>query len=478
MKKEYVISIIISLLLSVYCFAQSTEITNVGSTESVNSNTPATVYQAKAAPAALTYTLVAGYESWPEAKRTAIVKAMDEALVFYNNNGYFAKALTVDYNPAVPTADAGYNGRIRFGGSISTRTAMHEISHTLGVGTNQWYVYADLTTNTWLGTHANARLKLYNGQDAIVKVDKMHFWSSTGSGYGLNYATQDGATIRHRHFRLVSAFRWDMGIVKDSDNDGLPDDWEMFNFGMLNYNGSDDNDGDGISNLQEYNADTNPNSKFEWVKVDDRDASITYDANWGKWPSDPSYNTTSSYCNVTGATATYSFTGTKVRYYGFKRNNLGIADIYLDNELKASVDCYAAITEPDFLLFESDSLEYGAHTLKIVVSGNKNPSSPKAEIICDAFEYLQGEVVNSTKSINANNKFKIYPNPAKDNFNISTQVETVSKLSVFDLMGRNVYQNTFKGDMQISTDEMPGAGMYFIHLSTGKNTYVEKITIQ
>ncbi len=47
----------------------------------------------------------------------------------------------------------------------------------------------------------------------------------------------------------------------DSDNDGLPDDWELRYFGSLNApNGgpNDDPDGDGLTNLEEYLAGTNP----------------------------------------------------------------------------------------------------------------------------------------------------------------------------------------------------------------------------
>lgn len=56
----------------------------------------------------------------------------------------------------------------------------------------------------------------------------------------------------------------------DSDGDGLADAWEMEHFGNLNQNGSGDFDGDGVSNLREYRAGTNPadpNSIFEVVEI-------------------------------------------------------------------------------------------------------------------------------------------------------------------------------------------------------------------
>src|SRR5262245_25819064 len=45
----------------------------------------------------------------------------------------------------------------------------------------------------------------------------------------------------------------------DSDNDGLPDEWELRHFGNLNQGPNGDPDGDGLTNLQELAAGTNPN---------------------------------------------------------------------------------------------------------------------------------------------------------------------------------------------------------------------------
>lgn len=48
------------------------------------------------------------------------------------------------------------------------------------------------------------------------------------------------------------------GPEPDSDQDGLPDDWELEHFGDLTQSGNDDFDDDGYTNLQEYQNGTNP----------------------------------------------------------------------------------------------------------------------------------------------------------------------------------------------------------------------------
>ncbi len=58
------------------------------------------------------------------------------------------------------------------------------------------------------------------------------------------------------------AQRLDFGTtVSDSDNDGLPDLYELSVFGNLNPNGTGDEDNDGVKNKDEYIAGTNPNDR-------------------------------------------------------------------------------------------------------------------------------------------------------------------------------------------------------------------------
>ena len=53
----------------------------------------------------------------------------------------------------------------------------------------------------------------------------------------------------------------------DADGDGLPDDWEVFYFGSLSQDAQEDSDSDGISNLNEYLAGTDPTDAASGLRI-------------------------------------------------------------------------------------------------------------------------------------------------------------------------------------------------------------------
>lgn len=137
----------------------------------------------------ITYTLSTKNSDTPDGQQAlARIKiAMDSAIFYYNTYTHITKAVNVTYEPSVATADGNSNGSIRFGSNKAyqvTCIAMHEIAHTIGIGTtSQWSSL--IKNNVYTGKNGTAKLKEIDGPDAVLKGDNQHFWP-----YGLNYASE------------------------------------------------------------------------------------------------------------------------------------------------------------------------------------------------------------------------------------------------------------------------------------------------
>ena len=137
-----------------------------------------------------------------------ITDAMDRAIRFYNEYTVgIVKTDTVFLDPNEVTAEGNINGEIHFGpNDISLRTALHEISHTVGVGTTP--PYHRLTVDErFIGKHALAELRALTGEDRLIlHADTWHFWP-----YGLNNPGEDHSIWDYLdHCRMVSAICQDI----------------------------------------------------------------------------------------------------------------------------------------------------------------------------------------------------------------------------------------------------------------------------
>jgi hypothetical protein len=165
---------------------------------------PPTPARERAAAATITWSLVRASNPTAD-QRSAydqITKAMNAAVARYNNLSDLGKTLTVRYEPAVPTADGNINGTIRFGSNrsyMNERTALHEIAHTIGVGTSSGWSRLG-GSGTWTGGQATALVRQYDGSGAKISTGGGHFWP-----YGLNYDNEWSGTAADRHVHIVAA---------------------------------------------------------------------------------------------------------------------------------------------------------------------------------------------------------------------------------------------------------------------------------
>jgi len=97
------------------------------------------------------------------------------------------------------------------------------------------------------------------------------------------------------------------------------------------------------------------------------------------------------YGRWTGTKLQARFTGDTIRWIGPKQPSYGKADVYLDGVKVATADCYAPLAQAttSALIWESDPLTDGAHTLEIRLVGQKNAASSGYVVVLDRFE-VQG----------------------------------------------------------------------------------------
>ncbi|OKI13395.1 beta-galactosidase [Streptomyces sp. CB03911] len=132
---------------------------------------------------------------------------------------------------------------------------------------------------------------------------------------------------------------------------------------------------------------------------DDTAGQVQYTGTWTHADQSASYTAgeyqrTESWSNKTNDSLTVPFSGTGVRWIGSKAANHGLADVYIDGVKVDTVDSYGAGAEvKDQVIFSKDGLAAGNHTLKIVVTGQKNPASLATFVSVDAID-----AVDATKT--------------------------------------------------------------------------------
>jgi hypothetical protein len=87
-----------------------------------------------------------------------------------------------------------------------------------------------------------------------------------------------------------------------------------------------------------------------------------------------------------GQRATLSFSGTEVRWIGFRGPQTGIATVHLDGALVATIDPYHATDVVQSVLYTATGLANGPHTLAIEVTRTKNELSSDYFVVVDAFD--------------------------------------------------------------------------------------------
>jgi hypothetical protein len=124
-----------------------------------------------------------------------------------------------------------------------------------------------------------------------------------------------------------------------------------------------------------------------WVRLQQDDPRITRTGNWYAIANSVFSGGSAMEANQVNARATLNFTGTAVRWLGFREPSSGIGNVYLDGVLVQQVDLYAPSSQPQAAVASISGLLPGNHTLVVEVSGLKNASAKQSWIWLDAFDY-------------------------------------------------------------------------------------------
>jgi hypothetical protein len=90
-----------------------------------------------------------------------------------------------------------------------------------------------------------------------------------------------------------------------------------------------------------------------------------------------------------GARATLAFSGTAVRWIGYRDEWSGLARVSIDGQLRSVVDTYATPFQAQAVLFSAADLAPGPHTLDIEATGTRSAASGGAWVWVDAFEVVR-----------------------------------------------------------------------------------------
>ena len=136
-----------------------------------------------------------------------------------------------------------------------------------------------------------------------------------------------------------------------------------------------------------------PPSSTTTTRTEQNAAAISYSGTW--YPNSLPGNSGGSAVLAMdpGSRATFTFTGTAVRWIGYRDEWSGIANVYIDGQLKAAVDMYASPAQYQTVLYSAAGLSANTHTLVVEATGTHGSASAGSWIWVDAFD-----VDNTTSS--------------------------------------------------------------------------------
>ena len=123
-----------------------------------------------------------------------------------------------------------------------------------------------------------------------------------------------------------------------------------------------------------------------WQRVEETVSSVTWAGAWSIGRSKALSAGSQRYSASKGARATFSFSGTSVRWVGSRGPTSGKASVSIDGQAALTIDLYAASPAYKQVLFGRSGLRNGPHTLTVRVLGSSRPDAKGKSVSVDAFD--------------------------------------------------------------------------------------------
>jgi hypothetical protein len=124
------------------------------------------------------------------------------------------------------------------------------------------------------------------------------------------------------------------------------------------------------------------------TRTEDGDPSIALSGTWFRDPSGMFSGGSAILSEEAGATATFSFIGSRVRWVGYRDQYSGIGHVLLDGNLVAVYDTFADPAQAQTVVFQTGALTLGTHTLAIEAMHQHFKSATEKWVWIDAFDVV------------------------------------------------------------------------------------------
>jgi uncharacterized protein (TIGR03437 family) len=136
-------------------------------------------------------------------------------------------------------------------------------------------------------------------------------------------------------------------------------------------------------------------------RVEETNPALTYSGKWYSQISTVHSGGSAVEADDPAASVSIAFNGTSINWITYRDQWSGIADVYLDGVLKATIDNYLPAAQAQVVAYSATGLASGAHTLTIAVTGTNNPNSASNWVWLDAFQIVGSLAVSGPPTVNA-----------------------------------------------------------------------------